>query len=228
VVDALLERLPEGARGPLFLYSHIIDPHAPYDRGGRRGSLEERYAAEVSIVDAQIGRLRSEIARRGLDRSLYLFVTADHAEAFGEHGHFFHSTTVYEEMIRIPLLIEGPGVKPRRAARTVTLLDLYPTVLSMFGLQTPGHVMGQSLVPFMRGETPVLTRPLAVDSGRAVRAMLFQERWKAIADTQRGTEEVYDLREDPQERKNLAERPEAQAYLSTLHAFFAALNAPAK
>ncbi|MDD9939184.1 MAG: sulfatase [Myxococcales bacterium] len=224
VVAGVLKRLGDDPQGPLFIYSHIFDPHSPYNLGGDEGPPWERYLAEVSMVDRAIGTLRRELRKRGLHNRTYLIVTSDHGEAFGEHGRDFHATTVYEEMIRIPLLIEGPGVGAHRVDRPAGLIDVAPTILSLFGQPTPGYVMGQSLVPFMRGERPELSRPLAVDGGRAMRAMLFEQRWKAMVDEKRGTEEVYDLREDPEERRNLAEQPHAQQRIATLRAFFKGLN----
>lgn len=224
VISEILKRLAKRPPGPHFIYSHLFEPHAPYDLGGKNGSQRDRYVAEVEIVDAQIARLRREIRKLELQERTYLIITSDHGEAFGEHGRNFHSTTVYEEMIRIPLLIEGPGVKPRQAKQAVSLVDLGPTVLSLFGVATPPHMVGQSLVPFMRGENPNLTRPLAVDGGRAIRAMLFDARYKAIVDTNLGTEEIYDLVDDPAERKNLAENPDLRIYITELRTFFAGLN----
>lgn len=224
VISAILERLDKDPHGPLFIYSHLFEPHAPYDRGTTEGSPKDRYVAEVKLVDAQLARLRSELRRRGLHQNTYLIITADHGEAFGEHGRDFHSTTVYEEMIRIPLLIEGPGVLPRRAQQTVSIVDLTPTILSLFGVSTPPYMVGQSLIPFLRGENPRLTRPLAVDGGRAIRAMLFEERYKAIVDMNVGTEEVYDLVNDPLERTNLADDPAMRTYITRLRSFFAGLN----
>jgi hypothetical protein len=227
IVRELLKQLDEPSSGPLFLYSHVFEPHAPYDRGARTGPAKKRYVSEVSLVDAALGTLRRELRKRKLAETTYLIVTADHGEAFGEHGHYFHATTVYEEMIRVPLFIEGPRVTPRRSERAVSLIDLGPTILSLFGLDTPGHMMGQSLVPFMRGEDPVLSRPIAADGSRIARAMLFEERWKAIVDVNYGTMELYDLEADPGERRNLAERPDARSYFATLGAFFAGMS-PAK
>jgi arylsulfatase A-like enzyme len=83
-----------------------------------------RYVSEVELVDSSIGRLRRELERRKLGERLYLIVTADHGEAFLEHGRYYHARTMYEEMIRVPLLLEGPGVEPRRVDRSVSLLDL--------------------------------------------------------------------------------------------------------
>ena len=226
VVAKVIERIDAGARGPLFIYSHIFDPHSPYDRGGTKASLKESYVAEVSMVDTAIGTLRRELKKRKLDQSTYLIVTADHAEAFNEHGRYHHGSTVYEEMIRVPLLLEGPGIRPRRVKRSASVMDVAPTVLSLFGVATAPHFMGQSLVPFMRGEDPWFTRPLAVDGARHICAMLFEDRWKAIIDFSHETEELYDLHRDPGEQLNLAESPKAKAYFSTMRAFFAGMNAP--
>jgi hypothetical protein len=222
VVNGLLKVLKKEPRKPLFVYAHMMDPHQPYNRGGNTtGTPFERYLAEVSRVDRQIGKLRRELRELGLDRDTFLIVTADHAEAFGEHGHFFHASSVYEEMIRVPLLVEGPGVKPRMVKRAVSLMDLGPTILSLFGLPTPGRFMGESLVPFMHGQDPTLSRPLAVDNGGGMRAMLFEGRWKVIRRS--GVEEVFDLQRDPAERQNLVELPQSRVYLATLRAFFAGL-----
>jgi arylsulfatase A-like enzyme len=226
VVAKVVAELDEDATGPRFIYSHILDAHAPYNRGGKMRDRKKAYIAEVSIVDAAIGTLRAAIAERKLTDRTYLIATADHGEAFMEHGRKFHAKTMYEEMIRVPLLIEGPGVKPRRVTRPVTLLDLSPTILDLFELPTPGHFMGESLIPFLRGETPKLSRPVAADAHNQIRVMLFDERMKAIIDYKSGTEELYDLKEDPEEKRNLAERADAAGYFATLREFFANLDKP--
>jgi hypothetical protein len=226
VVAEVVAELDKGVTGPRFIYSHIMDAHAPYNRGGRKRNKKKAYIAEVSVVDAAIGTLRAAIAERKLTERTYLIVTADHGEAFNEHGRRYHAKTMYEEMIWVPLLIEGPGVKPHHVMHPVTLLDLSPTILDLFELPTPGHFMGESLIPFLRGETPKLSRPVAADAHNEIRVMLFDERMKAIIDYKSGTEELYDLKEDPAEKLNLAERADAAAYFATLREFFQNLDKP--
>lgn len=191
--------------GPLFLYAHFDDPHAPYDRAGDKGSDFESYLAEIGLVDAALGAVLATVEELGLgDRTAVLF-SADHGEAFGEHGSKLHATSLYEEVLRIPLLVKVPGLRPRRIEEPVSLLDLGPTVLDLFGLPAPGHAKGQSLVPLLRGERASLDRPMAFESGRAMRAMLFRDRMKLIQNLRTGSVELYDLALDPGELDNLAD-----------------------
>lgn len=226
IVAEVLAQLDAHPQGPLFIYSHVLDAHGPYDRGGTVGTPKQRYVAEVAVLDKSIGALRAELAKRNLTDTTYLIVAADHGEAFNEHGRGAHGWTMYEEMIRIPLMVEGPGIQPRRVERSASLMDLGPTVLSLFGLATPAHFMGQSLVPFMRGETPQFSRPLAFDGDNHKQGLIFDDHVKAIIDNNDGTEELYDLRTDPGEMHNLAERPDAQGYFDTVRAFFRGLEPP--
>jgi hypothetical protein len=221
VAEVLSRELRQAPSGPLFLYAHVLDAHSHYYCGKVVGTPKERYLGAVRCVDGAVGRLRTAIKKNHLSDRTYLIVAADHGEAFGEHGRSFHATTVYEEMIRVPLLIEGPGVLRRTVDVPITLLDLGPTILSLFGLPTPATFMGESLVPFMRNLRPKLTRPIAVDSEVGVQAMLFEGRMKAIVDLRQGTEELYDLRNDPGELRNLAERSDAAGYFAKLREFFA-------
>jgi arylsulfatase A-like enzyme len=222
VLDPLLERLRRIESSPIFLYAHLTEPHSPYDRGQRQGSDHERYLSEVAVADAQIGRVLSFLKQRFSDRAI-LIVTADHGEAFGEHRTFQHSKTLYEEMLRVPLLIYGPGIVARTIDTHVGLIDLGPTILDLFGVETPATYLGQSLMPLLRGGSEELTRPLLAE-GRLRRALYFDDQLKVIEDQRRKVIEVYDLAADPGEQLNLFDRDPARASrgLATLRAFFAA------
>lgn len=223
LMDLILERLKKSADGPLFLYGHFVDPHAPYNLGGTHGTEYQRYLREVALVDKEIGRLSRFLAASGLQGRAVLVVSADHGEAFGEHGARFHATTLYDEMLRIPLLVHLPGQAHRIVDEPVSLIDLGPTLLDLFGVPTPGHFLGQSLAPLLRGEDGHLTRPIGVDAGRRMQTLYLAD-CKPIVDLKKHTQEVYDLSVDPGEKKNLVDvDPERSARcLGALQAFFAA------
>lgn len=206
--------------GPAFYYLHYFDPHAPYNRGGKKGTAFERYLLEVEIVDKQLARLRREIEKRGLRDRTMLIVSADHGEAFGEHGMHQHARSLYEEVLRVPLIASFPDLQPHGVSEPVTLLDLGPTVLDLFGLNTPAQFMGQSLVPAMLGRPVRFSRPIAADSGRRMQAFYSSDGKKAITDLRMRTRELYDLTADPKEAVDLTDTEGAAPYFAELRAFF--------
>jgi arylsulfatase A-like enzyme len=209
--------------GPLFLFSHLADPHYPYSGGRPKDSRFERYLGEVEVVDKQIGRLYRYLKKEKLLERTVLVFSADHGEAFGEHGGEFHAWGNFDEIVRVPLLVRVPGVKAREISTPVSLMDMRPTILDLLGIPTPGTDMGQSLVPYLRGEDPVLTRPIVVDAGRRIQSMIFPDNVKVTRDLNNHVLEVYDLNADPGERHNLADDPRygQGRYVDTLAAFFA-------
>ncbi len=89
-------------------------------------------------------------------------MTADHGEEFGEHGGRYHGTTVYEEQVRVPLVVVGPGVRAGQAVATVVqTIDLLPTALSALGIPRPARLRGRDLGPVLAGDAR------ALDEGRA-------------------------------------------------------------
>ena len=223
LVIAAINRLDAQHGGRLFLYMHFLEPHPPYDQGGKEGSPFERYLAEVAIVDAELGKLRSALERSGAWDRTVLILTADHGEAFGEHGTRFHATSLYEELVRVPLLIRAPRVAPRTVDTPVSLIDLGPTILDLCGQPTPGYVLGQSLAGFLDGKAPALTRPIVAE-GRLKKSMVFADGMKLIVDDLKHTEELYDLKADPAEAQNLVDErsEEAARRVAVLRAFFEA------
>jgi len=211
VGDALLERIKRLKEGPIFLFTHFLDPHAPYNLSKVRGSAFERYLGEVALVDRQLDRVLQLLDERPeLKRRTVVIVMSDHGEAFDEHNTTSHAKTLYEELIRVPLFIRYPGAPPRQVAEPISLMDLGPTVLDLFGLETPPHFMGQSLVPFLHGQDRKLTRPIVAE-GRLKRAMVLPDGLKIILDDRNRTPEIYDLKQDPGELRNLADDPQLSA-----------------
>jgi hypothetical protein len=218
VMDPILTRLGQYDGGRLFLYTHFMDPHWPY-RAKKSGRPWEKYLAEIQLVDVEIGRLVAFLKERGLWDKTTIIIHSDHGEAFGEHGITQHAKTLYEELLQIPFWIRVPGVTPREVREPVSTMDIGPTILDLFGQPTPGHWMGQSLVPFLRGEDPKLTRPIIAE-GRLMQTLVTRERIKAIRDIRLGTHEAYDLNRDPDEKHNIYGRPEAIDAMNRLRRFF--------
>lgn len=223
LTKAAMARLRKQEHGPLFLYMHYLDAHAPYDRGRKiKGSAFKRYLEELRLVDTELGRLIKLLKKTGAWKSTVLIVSADHGEAFGEHGTRYHATTLYDEQLLVPLLVRVPGVDARRIDTPVGLIDLGPTILDMFGLPTPSHFLGQSLLGFFNREEPRLTRPIIAE-GRLKKSWVFEDGFKLIVDDRSTTVELYDLNADPKELVNVFDSdPTAEARLATLRAFFEA------
>jgi hypothetical protein len=222
VMELIEARLRRHGAGPLFLFFHDCDPHDPFDLGKvKEGPKWDRYLSEVQLADERLGRLRRILSETGLAERTVLVLTADHGESFGEHGNYFHGQNLYEEQLRVPLVIHVPGGSPRRVDDPVSLIDLGATVLDLMRQPTPSHFMGQSLVPYLQGRTPKLTRPIVAE-GRLKQSMVLPDGRKLIRDQREGTFEIYDLGADPKEAKNLYGEMGAEgvALMNELAGFF--------
>ncbi|HLK36527.1 MAG TPA: sulfatase-like hydrolase/transferase [Polyangiaceae bacterium] len=141
---------------PLFLWVHFFEPHEPYVphpdhvfTGGPSADVDA-YDGEVAEADDGIGRVVRLVRSRRPDSVFW--VTADHGEEFGEHGGRYHGTTVYEEQVRVPLVVVGPGVRAgARIASVVQTIDLLPTTLSAIAIPRPARVRGRDLGPLLAG-----------------------------------------------------------------------------
>lgn len=143
---------------PLFLWVHFFEPHEPYVPHGEhvfgKSSDVDMYDGEVATADDGVGRIvRLVRQQRGRPTEPVVIVTADHGEEFGEHGGRYHGTTVYEEQVRVPLVVVGPGVKRgARVGSVVQTIDLLPTALSALGIPRPPRVRGRDLGKLLAGQ----------------------------------------------------------------------------
>jgi arylsulfatase A-like enzyme len=221
LTDALLARLEEVGERPGLLFAHYNDPHKPYKRGRKRAPAFQRYVAELEFIDEQIGRVLEAVERLGLEERTLVILSADHGEAFGEHGRKNHGNSLYQEALHVPLFIWGRNVTPGTLTAPVTLVDLGPTILDVFRLPIPAHFMGQSLYPAIHGQPLTLSRPIIAQLAHR-RAIVTADLVKVIEDVRVGTREVYDLRRDPEELDNIVDRsdPRADAALDLLRTYF--------
>lgn len=219
LVGAMLQRLKHTTDGPLFLYSHLAEPHAPY-WVGPGPTPYDHYLSAVAEADKQVGRVL-EFLREHYGDHWVLIVSADHGEAFGDHQTFEHAKTLYEELLHVPLLVMSPRFSPRKVEERVGLVDLGPTLLDLFQAPTPATFNGQSLVPLLMGKDVVFTRPLLAE-GRLRTSLTEQDGFKVIEDPRRKVVEAYDLVADPGETRNVfdTEPGRSDAALAKLRAFF--------
>jgi Sulfatase len=212
--------LAESSGQPLFLWLHYFDPHGPYSVHAGIDVDEDdpfdRYRGELRFVDQHLGELLAELEQQVSRDDMLVILTSDHGEEFGDHGGAHHVYSLYEETLRVPLLISAPGLGTGRIDGPVSLVDIAPTVLALLNLSPPSTMDGISLVPAMRGE-PLPERPLLAETirlGRSQRAIIDGD-YKLVYNSRFHTYELFDLVRDPGEQSSLADAlPEVVARLA--------------
>jgi arylsulfatase A-like enzyme len=193
---------------PLFLWVHMFEPHEPYVThpsypfSGGEPAAVDAYDSEVAYADAAIGALLRVV--RAARPNVTVIVTADHGEEFGEHGGRYHGTTCYEEQVRVPLLVSGPGVVPRRVATVVQTIDLLPTVLSAVGIPRPARVRGRDLGAVLADRKSAEGDPGVAYAETDDQTLLARGDDRLICARKIGACALYDVAKDPTERVDRA------------------------
>lgn len=187
--------------------------------GAERDFITAAYDEEIAYVDAEVGRFLQALQDRGALASGLVALTADHGEELFEHDGFEHGHSMYDEVLRVPLILWGPRVAPGRESVPVSLIDLAPTILEAAGVASPagtaaasshGGLPGLSLLDTARAAWPgrrtiVAERLLYGPEAKAI------VRWpyKAILQIDSGKAMLFDLAADAGEHEDLAvQRPE--------------------
>jgi arylsulfatase A-like enzyme len=184
---------------------------------GEREHLVRLYDGNLAFADQEVGALRKALEAEGLWERTVVIVAADHGEGLFEHGWIGHNVQVYDESVRVPLIVRIPGGRgPRRIPAFVDLLDLAPTIADLFGVLGRGGseqaFQGRSLLPVLEGAPG---KPLVLS--RSVwdrpRYALRDPRFAFVYDTRTGEEALYDRGADPGETRDIgAEQPVRAAY----------------
>lgn len=207
-VNRLALQAIDAAAAPFFAYLHYYEPHEPYVRHGSLQAVSrDAYDQEVAAVDRAIGGLWAQLSDRGLLDDTIVVITADHGEAFGEHGHRFHNAAAYEEDLRVPLIVYVPGADGRRIATPVSNTAVAATLVELLGVSTPDPAPTvASLWPRMASASASSDPPPLF---AVARPDLDRERFayregdaKVIFDRTLTSLEVYDLASDPGETDN--------------------------
>jgi arylsulfatase A-like enzyme len=153
----------------------------------------------------------NELEDRNILDETIVVITADHGEAFGEHGRFGHHPYLYDELLRVPLIVHAPGIEPRTIDQQVSLLDLGPTLYDLLDIETPDAVQGTSFAPLLRGEE--MDEEVAIATGKGGETLACRtSKWKCFWQGEENKVELYDLQEDPKELNDVSDdHPEVVA-----------------
>ncbi|WP_394849883.1 sulfatase-like hydrolase/transferase [Pendulispora brunnea] len=220
-VGRYLERGAQPSK-PLFLWVHLFEPHEPYVMHPEHpfGSPDaltdrDRYDSEVAAADAGIGKILARVREKRPNAVVML--TADHGEEFGEHGGRYHGTTVYDEQVRVPLIVAGAG-SPKRVASVVQTIDLLPTTLSALGIPRPARLRGRDLGALIADRPS----PEAAAGGLAFVetdhfTLLARGQDRLVCARKAGACTLYDAKSDPHEEHDVgAAHPETVKELRQL------------
>ncbi len=193
----------------VFAWVHLFGPHEPYEAHPGLGFGDrdiDRYDSEIAAADRSIGALVQ--AMRSARPNTVVIITADHGEEFGDHGGRYHGTSVYEEQVRVPLVISmpsGKGVegKTLRVRPVVQTIDLLPTVLSALDVPVPPRVRGRDLGPSIASAAdPTQVEEAEAGGGFALvetetESLLAEGDSRLICERRLGACQLFDLSKDP-------------------------------
>lgn len=233
---------------PFFLFLHYFEPHfvykppEPFNKADDGRKLEyftdidtlnrgqyslssygikdliALYDGEVSYLDIHIGNLFNKLKKWDILDNTLVIITSDHGESFNEHEIWTHGNSLYEEQIRVPLIMRFPNLIKEGQVdnqNIVQIIDIMPTILDFLDIPVPNHIHGRSLVPIFNGDKDrsfelafaeikpdINWKAKNERFGDDVKTVVKKE-WKYIL-YQTGREELFNLSNDPGEEKNLA------------------------
>lgn len=223
----------EGVKSPFFLWVHDMDIHFPYHPNGgslweflHARHLNQRmlrapnnltavdifglrrlYISGLKRIDQNVGMLLKRLTKVGHSfHDTFVIFTSDHGEELHEHGGFLHGSPtgegkLYDELIRVPLLICGPGIERRSIERQVELRSIPKTICELLEIDAVGHFNGKSLFD-KHGQSAVISEYLTTQKqGYSVRTSRY--KYIRIVHRREVRHELYDLRKDSEENRNL-------------------------
>ncbi|MDA0920817.1 MAG: sulfatase [Planctomycetota bacterium] len=177
----------------------------------------QAYYASITFADAQVGRIVAAVDRLGLAENTVIVFTSDHGYHMGEHG-YWQKTTLFENAAHVPLIISAPNSKAAGQSTEcpAEMIDFYPTLADLCGLEAPANLSGVSLKPVLSDPTarPRLDSLTQYDAGYSLRVSHYRfTEWGK--DGSLGAE-LYDHETDPEELVNLAGRPDSASIVKRL------------
>jgi len=157
------------------------------------------------MVDAEIGRLLDALRQTGHAANTLVLFTSDHGEGLGHHQ-MVRKNFLYEESVKVPMIVSFPGharADVVEAEHLVSGLDVVPTVCDYVGIKPPPNMHGRSLRPLLEGRASNRRPFVASEVGHRAR-MIRSERYKYVKYRDDPVEQLFDMKADPNETRNLA------------------------
>ncbi len=211
----------DGSPHPFFAWFHYMDPHHEYfghEESPHYGhQRRDMYDEEVFYTDLWIKKLLDDVDQQPWAKNTVIVLSADHGEAFGEHGRFRHAYELYQELVHVPLIVHMPG---QTQGRTIDVprsqIDLVPTFAEILGATPPAGVDGVSLASEWRGGEPAPQRDIITDlpedEFNERRRTFMHGTLKLIAKGNDVHFELYDLATDPKELHDLMGKDKDQTH----------------
>jgi arylsulfatase A-like enzyme len=233
IVPRVIERLRQAAarKEHFALWTHLFEPHSSYmthkefptSLSGVPG-LMEKYDYEIAFVDMWVKKIIDAVDELGLADSTAIVIHADHGEAWGEHKVYFHGQDLFDEQLRVPLIFVVPGRAPQVIDDPVMLVDVGPTLIDLAGAPIPANMRGRSLLPRIEKGKAAPAQPARAIFAELLPAtawphhatMMLDDGHKLIHRISDRGWELYDMKSDPGEKKNLADAPGSADLLARL------------
>ena len=169
------------------------------------------YYAAVSFMDAQVGKVLDALEKSGQQENTIVIFTSDHGYHLGEHD-FWAKVSLHDESAKVPLIICVPGKKPAVCDSLTELLDLYPTIASLCGLEAPTRLQGKNIAPMLDNPSHKVREAAFSVAPSSKGFLLREEKWAYIqyGEDAAGGIELFDVANDPKQYTNLAEKREGQ------------------
>jgi choline-sulfatase len=194
------------------------DPRVAYFDARRQTDEDRRnimslYYGSITHIDDQIGRVLERLESKGMLDSTIVILVSDHADYLGQFGLFLkHPNIPYDALAKIPFIVVAPGILQGTSSDAlVSLVDIYPTLMDLTGLQAGSVTEGKSLWPILQGKTEAVRDYVEIESEEA--NAIRTKRYKYLQSRDGVVEELYDLENDPFELKNIATDPASQQIL---------------
>jgi arylsulfatase A-like enzyme len=215
VTDKAIAWITGHSQQKWLLWLHYFDPHGYYIQHPGEPSFgtkdQDRYDGELRYTDKHLGRLFAELEKiPGAERTI-IIITSDHGDAFNEHGFINHGQALYRELLHVPLIVYVPGLPPRIVDGATSPIDIVPTVADLIGYDyEPGQFEGESLIPQLFHGKDAKQRVVFAETDwqDPLRAAITSDH-KLIYKLEGNLYELYNLRTDPWEKKNIATRNRA-------------------